>query len=200
MPKVSGKDLISDNTEKIARRTVVVSSIVIFVKLYKVPLDDLKLLGMELPAELFDIVSFALVCYFIYSFIISWIGDLLAFRLWFRESSLSGIFGAPMKTDKSFLRGGTELLKKLYCLEKKEKWPSDFSELDEATKKEFQDFKVNVENYINRFEHAGTRFRALSLFGHFYVWIHSFLIPLGIGILAIFLLVRFGIFNPPTGI
>src|SRR6266480_1935388 len=121
MPKVSGKDLISDTTEKTVRRLVVISAIVALVKLYKVPLNDLKVLGVELPAALFDVVSLALVLYFLYSFLISWLGDIAAFRLWYRESSIWSEFGTNMKLDKTFLHGGLQLLDRLYHLEKNQK-------------------------------------------------------------------------------
>ena len=110
MPKISGKDIISDNTEKIIRRTVVISSITVLVKVYNVPLNDLELLGMELPAALFDVVLLVLVAYFTCSLIVNWVGDLLAFRLWYRESSIWSEFGTQMKLDRNFVRGGIPLL------------------------------------------------------------------------------------------
>ena len=90
MPKISGKDIISGTTEKIIRRSVVISSIAVLVKVYNVPLTNLKLLDMELPVALFDVVLLVLVAYFTYSLIINWVGDLLAFRLWYRERARFG--------------------------------------------------------------------------------------------------------------
>src|SRR5712664_2521471 len=100
MPKVSGKDIISDSTEKVARRTLVVSSAAILAKLYDVPLGDLNVLGMELPASLFDTVLLVLIVYSAYSLLLHWFGDLAAFRLWFSESSIWSEFGTNMKLDK----------------------------------------------------------------------------------------------------
>lgn len=48
MPNVSGKALISETTEKVIRRAFVVASASILVKAYDVPLNDLKVLGMDL--------------------------------------------------------------------------------------------------------------------------------------------------------
>jgi len=197
MPKISGKDIISETTEKIIRRSVVISSITVLVKVYNVPLNNLKLLDMELPAALFDVVLLVLVAYFTYSLIINWVGDLLAFRLWYRESSIWSEFGTQMKLDKNFIRGGIPLLLRLYHLEKNKKWPIDFSKLDEETRKDYQDFKTNVELYYVRLEHAGTRFSVLSSFGHYYVWIQSFLFPLGLSLVAVYLLIKYGTFTPP---
>ena len=197
MPKVSGKDIISDTTEKVIRRTVVFSSITALVKLYNVPLNDLKLLGMELPAALFDVVLLALVVYFTYSLIINWAGDLLAFRLWYRESSIWSEFGTQMKLDKGFIGGGVQLLLRLYNLEKNKEWPTDFNTLDEKTREEYTNFKTNVELYCTRLEHAGTKFSVLSCFGHYYVWIQSFLFPLGLSLFALYLLMKYGSFALP---
>ncbi len=197
MPKINGKDIISATTEKIIRRSVVISSITVLVKVYNVPLNDLRIIGMELPLALFDVVLMVLVGYFVYSLIINWIGDLLAFRLWYRESSIWSQFGTQMKIDKDFCRGGVPLLLKLYHLEKDKEWPTEFSKLDEKAREDYKDFKTNVQLYCTRLEHAGTRFSALSYFGHYYVWVQSFLFPLGLSLFAIYLLVKYGSFNPP---
>ena len=103
-----------------------------------------------------------------------------------------------MKLDKTFLEGGLRLLKKLYHLEKSHEWPSEFAAADEETKREYQDFKTNVQLYIVRLEHAGTKFRVLSWFGHYYVWVQSFLIPVVISIYALYLVFRYGtMVSPP---
>jgi len=198
MPKVSGKDIISETTEKIIRRLVVISLITILVKAYSVPLGELKVLGVGLPASLFDVVSLALIGYFSYALIISWIGDLLAFRLWYRESSIWSEFETRIKLDKTFIRGGVDLLLKVYHLEKNKEWPSDFSTMDENIRKEYQDFKTNVELYCVRLENAGTKFKALSWFGHYYVWIQSFFIPVALSVIAAYFLFKYGSIFPPS--
>ena len=197
MPKFSGKDIISEATEKIIRRTVVLSSITVLVKAYSVPLNNLKLLDMELPSAVFDVVLLVLVAYFSYSLVINWIGDMLAFRLWYRENSTWSEFGTQIKLDKSFIRGGIPLLLRLHELEKNRRWPTAFAELDDAAKTDYQDFKTNVELYCVRLEHAGTKFSALTIFGHYYVWVQSFVIPLGVSLVAVYLLVKYGNFTPP---
>jgi hypothetical protein len=47
VPKLSGKDVVSESTEKIARRTLVVGSATALAKLYDIPLAF-----MRLPAAL----------------------------------------------------------------------------------------------------------------------------------------------------
>lgn len=197
MPTVNGKDLISDITEKAGRRLIVLSSLVTLVKLYRVNLEDLSILGLSLPSELFDVVSFSLVLYMIYVLIINWVGDLAAYRLWFSASDIWSQFNTNMKLDGGFISGGTRLLLKLFALEKNGNWPESFNELPEHLRNEYQDFKTNSELYIVRLDAAGNRFRGLSRFSSFYIWFQAFLLPLGFAAVAIYLLLSCGSFLPP---
>jgi len=185
MPKLSGKDLISDLTEKYGRRLIAISFLSILVKAYDVNLDKLSVFGLNLPTELFDVVALSLIAYFIYALIVNWVGDLAAFKLWFESNNITSEFGTEMKTDKSFVNGGAKLIKKLYALEKGQDWPESFEGLDTDLKKEFQDFKTNIELYNVRLEAAGTKFSALSIYGHIYVWFQSFALPIGLSLLAL---------------
>ena len=58
--------------------------------------------------------------------------------------------------------------------------------------------KANVELYASRLGNTGTKFRCLSLFGHFYVWVQYFVFPLILSLLALYLLIKYGQFSPPT--
>jgi hypothetical protein len=198
MPSVSGKDLISDITEKAGRRLIVLSSIVILVKLYKVDLADMSILGLSLPSELFDVVSLCLVLYMIYVLVINWLGDLVAYRLWYSESEIWSQFNTNMKLDGSFIKGGTALLQKIFALEKGSKWPERFEDIPEDIRKEYQDFKTNSELYICRLDAAGQRFSALSKFASFYVWFQAFVLPMMFAGAAIVLLISCGSFLPPN--
>lgn len=198
MPSVSGKDLISDITEKAGRRLIVLSSLVILVKLYRVNLEDLTILGLSLPSELFDVASFSLILYMIYVLMINWVGDLAAYRLWYSESEIWSQFDTNMKLDRGFISGGTRLLLELFALEKKGKWPENFSDLPEELRNEYQNFKINSELYIVRLDAAGNRFSALSRFASFYIWFQAFLLPLAFAAVAIYLLVSCGSFLPPN--
>jgi hypothetical protein len=103
-----------------------------------------------------------------------------------------------MKLDKSFIRGAVPLLVKLHALEKGKVWPIDYPALDEDVRKEFMDFKTNAQLYCLRLEHAGTRFRTLSVFGHYYVWFQSFVLPVALCVLAAYLVITLGTFSPPS--
>jgi hypothetical protein len=198
MPKFSGKDVITESTEKAITRAMVLAGAGILTKLYAVPLNDLKVLGMDLPASLVDATLLVLIGYTTYSFVLKWVGDLAAFRLWYRESSIWSQFGTNMKLDKEFLRGAVPLLERLNTLETTGDWPASGAAIDDETKKALKDFKTNAALYCLRLEYAGTRFNLLSLFGHYYVWIHSFAFPIALSVAAICLLVRHGTYVLPT--
>ena len=70
--------------------------------------------------------------------------------------------------------------------------------MDEDTRKKYDDLGTNVELYAWRLQSAGTKFRCLSGFAHYYVWIQSFLFPVGLSLLALYLLVKYGQFAPST--
>lgn len=197
MPNISGKEVISESTEKATGRALVLAGAAILTKLYAVPLNDLKVVGMELPAALIDATLLVLVAYTTYSFLLKWLGDLMAFRLWYRESSIWSEFGTNMKLDRSFLRGAVPLLERVHALETANTWPVDASSIDQATKDGLKDFKANAKLYCARLEAAGTRFTSLSVFGHYYVWVHSFAIPLTLSVSAIYLLLTYGSFTMP---
>jgi len=200
MPTVSGQDLISDTTEKSIRRTVVVSAIAVLLKAYAVPLDNFEALGIQFPAALIDVILLALVVHSSYSLTVNWVGDLMAFRLWYRESSIWSNFGTKMELDKSFIEGSIPLILKLHALEKGHDWPCNYADLDESIKEEYNDFRTNVELYVNRLENAGTKFSALSTFAHFYVWFQSFIFPIVLSIGAIYLLLKYGDFALPPNL
>src|SRR5688572_7734933 len=118
MPSVSGREIISDTTEKSFRALVLISATTILTKVYAVPLDEMTLLGAKLPQSLFDAALLATVCGLLYAYLVKWTGDLAAFRLWFSESSIWSEFGTNMKIDKKFIAGGVALLASLYEQEK----------------------------------------------------------------------------------
>lgn len=197
MPKLSGKDIISETTEKVIRRTLVISAAAILTKWYEVPLSQLKVLGMDLPATIIDTALLVLVVFSVYSLIINWTGDLLAFRLWFRENAIWSMFNTNMKLDGKFISGGIPLLLRLHQMEKDGKWPVVYSELDDESKKDFESFKTNVELYCTRLDYAGQKFSVLTYFGQYYVWVHSFAFPVGLSIVALYVLVKHGQFILP---
>lgn len=198
MPRVSGKALISETTEKVLGRTLVVASIAVLTKLYDVPLNDLKALGVELPVALVDSVLLVLVLYYMYSLTVNWLSDLAAFRLWYSESSIWSECGSNMKLDKSFIRGALPLMLRLHELDNNGEFPSAKAEVSEQDRQALNDFKTNAELYALRLEHAGTRFSLLTWFGRYYVWIQSYAFPIFWCAFAVYLLLRYGTFAPPV--
>ena len=70
MPKVSGKDLISESTEKSLNKLLLFASAAILAKLYDIPFGNMKLLSVEIPAAVFDVTLLVLTLYFFYIYII----------------------------------------------------------------------------------------------------------------------------------
>ena len=195
MPSVSGREIISDTTEKSFRALVLISATTILTKVYVVPLDEMTLLGAKLPQSLFDAALLATVCGLLYAYLVKWTGDLAAFRLWFSESSIWSEFGTNMKIDKKFIAGGVALLASLYEQEKLGK--IDLNNLPLSAKEEYDNFKTNVELYAARLGAAGIKFSALTWFGRYYIWVQHFLFPVGLAGYAVILLIRFGDFSAP---
>jgi hypothetical protein len=93
----------------------------------------MKLLSVDIPAAVFDVSLLTLTIYFLYVYAVKWLGDLTAFRSWYRETSIWSNFGTNMKLDKTFINGGVDLLKALSELEKKGGFPETFDKLDAET-------------------------------------------------------------------
>jgi hypothetical protein len=88
MPRLQGKEVISDVTDRSARRLIIVSGTVILIKLYDVELKNLSILGVQLPSELFGIVGLILLGFGSYSLTINWAFELVAFRIWYSEREI----------------------------------------------------------------------------------------------------------------
>jgi hypothetical protein len=195
--KVSGKDLISSSTEKTIQRLIVVSGIAIISKLYSVPVGQLRFAGIDFPPSVFDVSILLIIVSLTYSFLIKWMGDLAAFRLWFNDSSIWSQFGTNMKLDGEFISGGVELLKKLYAMQNAEKFPTTAGGFDTKTLEEAKNLETNLELWGVRLDYAGRKFKTLSAFGHYYVWIQNFAFPLCLAAFSIYLLLKFGEFKFP---
>ncbi len=194
MPKISGQEIISEGTEKSQNRLLIFASAAILAKSYNIPLGEMKFLGVELPSAVFDVALLMLVLWFTYSFLVKWLTDLAAFRLWFVDSSIWSNFGTKMLLDRSYLSGGIELIKSLYLIDKK---IDSIDGIDDDTLKLYQDFELNVKLYSHRLSKVGTKFQVLSLFGHFYLWIQNFAFPILFAVIAIYLLCKYGSFTIP---
>jgi hypothetical protein len=198
MPKVSGKDLISEITEKCGRRLIVISSLTLLVKLYEIPLQDLKILGVDLPIQVFDVVAWSMIIYFSYTLTINWLGDLAAFKLWFTENSIWSQFNTNLKLDGQYLSGGFDLLLRMAELEKSEEPPNSSRSLSVEDKKKYDAFRQNIELYIIRLEAAGNNFRILSWFARFYIFFQSYALPLMLALSSAVVLIRTGSILPAS--
>lgn len=198
MPKISGRDVLSETTEKAQARLFLVAAVAIVSKAYRLPVGDIKLLGMEFPAAIFDVSMLALVLWSSYSYLVKWSGDLMGFRLWYSESSIWSQFGTNMKLDKSFISGGIEALKAFNELDVSTLGAEGLSKLPDDKKKLYDEFKLNAELYALRLDYAGKKFKAVSAFGHFYVWVQGFALPIGAAIIAVYLLLKYGTFAAPS--
>ena len=78
--KVEGADILSEVTEKTSRHLKAVASIVLTVKLFNVPVGDLKVLNVDLPGVLFDVVSAVLLGYLMIILVLYWRVDYLLWR------------------------------------------------------------------------------------------------------------------------
>jgi len=192
MPKLSGNDIISDLTEKYGRRLIAISFITILVKVYDVSLEKLSVFGLNLPHELFNIVALSLMIYFIYALVVNWLGDLAAFRLWFESNNITSEMGTELKTDKTFINSGVSLIRRLYALEKGGEWPETYEGMESEAKREFEEFILNTELFNARLEAAGTKFSALSIYGHVYIWFQSFALPVMLALIALHFLLFAG--------
>lgn len=198
MPKISGRDVLSETTEKAQARLLVVASVAIVSKAYQLPVQDIRLLGMEFPAAIFDVSMLLLVLWTSYSYLIKWSGDLLGFRLWYSESSIWSEFGTNMKLDKTFISGGIDALKAFNELDMRQLGDEGLRNLPEDQRRLYDEFKLNAELYGVRLDCAGNKFKTVSTFGHFYVWVQGFILPVGAAVLAVYLLVKYGSFAAPA--
>jgi hypothetical protein len=78
--KVQGTDILSDVTEKTSRNLKVTAAVVIAVKAFSVPVKDLRILNIDLPATLFDVVSIVVIAYMIIILVLYWRVDYLLWR------------------------------------------------------------------------------------------------------------------------
>jgi hypothetical protein len=78
--KVQGADILSDVTEKTSRNLKATAAVVLAVKLFNVPVQDLRVLNVDLPPNLFDVISFTLIAYMMTILVLYWRVDYLLWR------------------------------------------------------------------------------------------------------------------------
>lgn len=195
MAKIQGTDIISQATDKSSRRLYVLGAVIFLIKFYNVDLDDLSIIGVKLPAALFDLVSLVLLIWGIYQLVINWLVDIVSFQKWYQSRNLWSEFQTNMTIDKDFYSGGKRLLMELHDLKTKGQFPSKDDEISKQVQEDYLDFKTNVELFIMRLEAAGNNFRSVTRWGLYYVWGHAFIIPLAVSVAALITLLIKGSFN-----
>lgn len=83
-----------------------------------------------------------------------------------------------MKLDRSFISGGIEALKAFNEIQPQGARPDDFAKLSPDKQGLYEEFRTNAEIYAVRLDHAGKKFRAISAFEHFYIWVQGFMLPM----------------------
>ncbi|WP_114750497.1 hypothetical protein [Pleomorphovibrio marinus] len=194
MAKIQGSDIISEATDKSSRRLYVLGAIIFLIKIYNVDLDDLSVLGVPLPAALFDLIAFVLIIWSMYQLIVNWLVDIIAFKNWYQSRNIWSQFQTNMEIDKSFYSGGTRLLLELHDLKQKKQFPSKEEEIPKQVHEDYQNFKINAELFVARLEAAGNSFKKVSKWGQYYVWVHAFIIPIIVATAALVVLICKGNF------
>ena len=205
--KISGTEIITQSTQNISRNLVIVSSITLLVKYYHVPLDDLKILNVPLPAELFDSVASAIIIFGILSLLIHWSSDVINWRMWVDEGkSLTVLGGGQIKIFKHISEQASK-----HCnvdipkiVERLDKIKGNINETIEINEKqvtrenilqlsnELKKFSASLEQYSNKISDFEAKlqsvmrnFAIVSWYGRMLIFFYYLLIPLLIASFAI---------------
>lgn len=200
MPKISGREVLSETTEKTQTKLLLVAVVAIVAKAYQVPVQDLKFAGMEFPAAIFDVSMVATLSWLYYSYMLKWAGDLIGFRMWYSETSIWTDWGTRAKLDKHFIGEGVKALQAFAELDRASLTAERFNQLPQDKKDLYDSFHLNVELYGVRLQHAGTKFKLISAFGHFYIWVQGFILPTVLAATGLYLLVKYGTVTGPARI
>lgn len=80
--RVGDTEIIRRPTQVASRNMLVILATIILVKYYDTPLDDLKILNAPLPGDLLDAVAVVLIGFGIFSLLVHWASDVVAWRMW----------------------------------------------------------------------------------------------------------------------
>jgi hypothetical protein len=78
--KVEGTDILSEVTERTSRNLKVIAATVIAIVYFDVKVKNLRVLNVDLPGELFTVVSFAVIAYLMFVLVAYWLNDYLLWR------------------------------------------------------------------------------------------------------------------------
>lgn len=174
--KISGKEITTEWTHKASRNLTTISAVVLMVKFYEVPLENLKILGVSAPAELFDTVAVVLLVYGAWSLIINWIGDLGIWRLWYADHKVKW-YDNREETHAEYLDFNARDLKR---------WVEGEPDGDLETR--LKEIERRVETIDDHLKDAGQKFTVIVWYGWFYVVGQMLILPIGLTISALIVL------------
>jgi hypothetical protein len=166
--KVQGTDILSEATEKTSRNLKATAAAVIAVKAFCVPVDNLRILNVDLPANLFDVVAFALVAYMMAFLALYWRFDYLLWR--------DGPILAAMNTLNERLRGVGQIMEQI------ERSAEPSAEQIRHVEDHYATIKKDVLDQQRAIAQTTEWIRFVIL------WFHR-RIPLGLGAIAIMMIV-----------
>lgn len=140
------------------------------VKGFSLDLENLELLNVKLPAELFDVVALAMLAYGAIIYYFNWASDLTAFKKWYREHEIWSQFNTNMKKDRGWYSGGLDLLKSLHEIKEKERANLLDSDVTEEVSEGYEQFVTNAELWIARLEDHQKGFDSISRLGRVYIF------------------------------
>ena len=165
--KVEGADILSDVTEKTSRNLKATAAIVIAVKLFNVNLENLEVLNVKLPPNLFDVTSFFLVGYLMVVLVLYWLNDYLLWR--------DGAMLAAMNTIQERLRSIKDIITDFEQFLKQ-----DVTQNTKFIEDHFGSIKVSVLNYRRSITKTTWSVR-------FFIFVLHLAIPLSLGVFAVWL-------------
>lgn len=87
---IEGRELVSRPTQVAARSLVIVSSTILVVWWFAIPLEDLSVLGIKgLPVELFDFVGAVTTVFLIISLVLNWASDWVSYSKWYDTANVT---------------------------------------------------------------------------------------------------------------
>lgn len=167
--KIAEQEVISERTEKSSRFLVTTSSIVILVKLFQVPIEDLSMLGVKAPANLFDLAASLILVYSFTTHLWSWSFDLHTWRNWY-SSNYTGVYEG-----ESGIPIGDMLAYQLSSLRSKM----------EGKEVNLEKVEKSISALIQSLESYQERAKSIWAFGSLYVYLMHIILPATAAICAL---------------
>jgi hypothetical protein len=168
--RISGKDIVSENTIKASRSLLITASTVLFIIWFEVPVEDLKIFDVSIPQPLVETVALYVLVYGMYNLSIHWGADVVSFRLWYQDQGVTTISGNIH----------TQLVEVSVAL------GMLISKIGHSSP--YDHVKADVEYIKSLLHKAGTKFKVISAYGRFMLVAHYFLLPFCVSIYDLWLL------------